>query len=53
MPDKEKTSKRTNHAGSLTFSKLKNQHLRRTRRKQGKPEGSFIDGSTTRHPNWN
>jgi hypothetical protein len=52
MPDKERTGKRINHAGSLTFSKLKNQHLRRTRRKQGKPEGSFINGSATRHPNW-
>jgi hypothetical protein len=53
MVDKEKTGRRLNHAGSLTFSKLKNQSLRRTRRKQGRDVGTFRDGSTTRHPNWN
>jgi hypothetical protein len=44
---------RTNHAGSLTFSRRKNQSMKRTRRKQGKPEGTFVNGSTIKHPNWN
>lgn len=50
--DMQKTHGRKNNPGSLTFSKRKNQSLRRTRRKQGKPEGTFINGSINEHPNW-
>jgi hypothetical protein len=41
----KESSRRGNHPGSLTFSKRKNQAMRRTRRKQGRPEGSFRDAA--------
>ena len=42
---KSRSHNRTNHPGSLIIgSKRKNQAMRRTRIKQGRPIGSFKDG---------
>lgn len=50
MAEKEKVKVkggRTNHAGSLIIgSDKKNQSMRRTRRKQHRPEGTFKSSSS-------